>query len=127
MCRIFWNNGFCTRFDCGFIHPTKIGQRAPVDNRYRNVWNEGRGQKRNDQNRASYGYGHRDRGNNGYSYQGYKPGPSHGPQNIETNFLHQHPMMNIEWRMEELMTQLERLERLNGHMVQETMITQLFI
>ena len=32
MCRNFWNSGFCIRDDCGFIYPTKIGQRAPVDN-----------------------------------------------------------------------------------------------
>ena len=111
VCRYFWNSGLCVRDDCGYIHPTKIRQSPPVDNRYRNGWNEGHSQNRKDQNHASYGHRHRDRGNNGYSYQGYKPGPSHGPQNIETNFLHQHPMMNIEWRMEELMARLERSER----------------
>ena len=61
VCRYYWNSGRCVRVDCGFIHPTKMRQGPPVDNRNRNGWNEGQNQNRKDQNHASYGYRQRSR------------------------------------------------------------------
>ena len=130
VCKSFWFKGFCTRQICGFIHPTKMGQRAHTGNGYGNAGNRGHNRNRRDyqqyqgntsyenrnnrNNRRDYqqyqghtSYRNRNNRNNGYNYQGYQDNLSH---NINTNFLSQQPVTNIEQRMEELMWRMERLE-----------------
>ena len=113
VCRSFWIKGFCTRSNCGFIHPAKMEQRAQTENGHRNVRNRGHNRNRCNyqQNRKNTSYGDRNNRNTCYNYQGYQDNLSQETHNINTIFLRQQPVMNIEWRMEELMMRLKRLER----------------
>ena len=136
VCKSFWFKGFCTRQDCGFIHPKKVGQRAHTGNGYGNAGNRGHNQNGRDyqqyQGRTSYGnrtnrtnrnnrrdyqqyqghtsYWNRNNINNGGSYQNYQDYPSQETHDINTNFLPQQPMTGIEQRMEELLWRMKRLE-----------------
>merc|ERR1712215_101153 len=125
VCKSLW---FCTRHDCGFVHPKKVGQRAHTGNGYGNAENRGQNQNGRDyqqyQGRTSYGnrtnrtnrnnrhdyqqyQGHTSywnrNNNNGGSYQNYQDYPSQETHNINTNFLPQQPRTGIEQRMEELL------------------------
>ena len=129
VCKSFWFKGFCTRQICGFIHPTKIDQRAHIGNGYGNAENRGhnrnRNRNRNDyqqhQGHTSFGnrhnrnnrrdyqqdqghtsYGNRNYRNNGYNNQGYQDNLSWDTHNTNTNFLSQ--------QIEELMWRMKRLE-----------------
>ena len=112
VCRSFWIKGFCTRSNCCFIHPAIIEQRVQTENGHRNVRNRGHNRDRRDyqQNQKHTSYVYRNNRNNIHNYQNYQDNLSQGTHSINTVFLRQKPVMNIEWRMEELIRRMERLE-----------------
>ena len=89
-----------------------MDQRAQTGNGYRNVRNRGHNRNRHDyqQNQKHTSYGYRNNRNNSSNYQGYQNNLSQETHNINTNFLPQQPVTNIERRMEELIRRMERLE-----------------